>query len=339
MNATVPTLHLTGRGEDLATFITASPAMKALQQTAASVADSDISILIRGESGVGKEVLARYIHDQSNRRHQAFIRVNCAALPETLLESELFGYEQGAFTGADSPRPGKFELANDGTILLDEIAEMRVSLQAKLLHVLQDGVFSRLGGRKEIRSDVRVLSATNRNLEKEIERGNFREDLYFRLKVIDLYVPPLRQRSEDILLLIEHFLDQYTDRYSRPRPDLSDSFRDLLLRHPWHGNVRELANLLKGIVILGDLDWAVAQLTGNSGNVVVPPVIEQRVEAEPPRPSLKEVSRMAAEAAEKELIVETLDETRWNRRRAAALLQVSYKTLLSKMKRFGLSDS
>ncbi|MEM6702220.1 MAG: sigma-54 dependent transcriptional regulator [Acidobacteriota bacterium] len=343
-------------------FITTSPQMEALRKTATRLADSDVTVLIRGESGVGKEVLANHIHQHSARVHGPFVKVNCAALPEQLLESELFGFEQGAFTGAMVARQGKFELARGGTILLDEIAEMRVSLQAKLLHVLQDGVFTRLGGREEIRSDVRVLSATNRNLEKEIEGGTFREDLYFRLKVIDLVVPPLRDRREDILPLIHHFLRRYSNQYSRPMPELSYQFLQRLIDHPWPGNVRELSNLTKGLVILNSSEWAIDQLDRSRRDIAImaapttttsettapeQPPAEPQARAAPissyagrpreERPGLLEVGREAAAQAEKVLILDTLEETRWNRRRAAGLLKVSYKTLLNKIKEYELT--
>ncbi len=347
-------------------FITASPQMEALRRTAVRLADSDVTVLIRGESGVGKEVLAKHIHAHSNRVQGPFVKVNCAALPEQLLESELFGFEQGAFTGAMTARQGKFELASGGTILLDEIAEMRVSLQAKLLHVLQDGVFTRLGGRKEMTSDVRVLSATNRNLEKEIERGTFREDLYFRLKVIDLVIPALRDRREDILPLIHHFLRLYSEQYARPMPELSYHFLQRLIEHPWPGNVRELSNLMKGLVILNSTDWAIDQMERSSRDLAqttpspVPTAVDSPESFElaatvpppsPPvpepatplpleeRPSLIDVGRRAARAAERELLAQTLQETRWNRRKAAKLLKVSYKTLLNKIKDFELAPA
>ena len=316
-------------------FITASPAMAALKETAARIADADVTVLIHGESGVGKEVLARHIHSHSQVATGPFVKVNCAALPEELLESELFGHERGAFTGATRSRPGKFELANDGTILLDEISEMKLALQAKLLHVLQDGTFTRIGGTRELRSNARVCSATNQDLEKAIEAGRFREDLYFRLKVIDLFVPPLRQRPEDIDLLVDHFLDTFSAQYNRPRPRVDAEFRSRLRSHPWYGNVRELANVMKGIVVMGDLGWAESRLESKGRRTSDRPAPRQTEEDE--RPSLKEIGRAAAAAAERVAIVEELERTRWNRRRTARNLKVSYKTLLSRMKAFGLT--
>jgi two-component system, NtrC family, response regulator AtoC len=338
-------------------LLTVSPAMLALKETAARIADSDVTVLIHGESGVGKELLARYIHEASPAPAGPFVKVNCAALPEELLESELFGYERGAFTGASSQKPGRFELAGGGTILLDEISEMRLSLQSKLLHVLQDGVFTRLGGTREMRCDARICSATNANLEEAIENGRFREDLYFRLKVIDLWVPPLRQRREDILLLSDHFLKTFAFQYNRPLPVLSERFRLRLLEHPWPGNVRELINIMKGVVVMGDIDWALAQLddrahrpvryggsadagrphlvsaTSGDGDVVVD---RRGVHEPPPAMDLREISRRASAAAERVAILGILQATGWNRRRAARLLRVSYKTLLSKIKSLDL---
>lgn len=330
-------------------FVAASPVMMSLKATAKRVAETDITTLIRGESGVGKEVLANYIHENSPRYDRPFVKVNCAALPEDLLESELFGHEQGAFTGATTARPGKFELANHGTILLDEIAEMRVSLQAKLLHVLQDGTFSRLGGQRDISVDVRVLSATNRNLEEEIKRGQFREDLYFRLKVIDLFIPPLRDRLEDIPVLVDKFTERYATQYGSRLRRLSEPMRGMLMRYDWQGNVRELDNLVKGIFILDDEAWAREQLeerlrgrenstTPTGGRSSTGERAEERSVAPVARPSLKQVARDAARLAERDLIHRTLQETRWNRRKAARLLQVSYRTLLTKIKDCGLAE-
>lgn len=315
-------------------FLSTSQVMASLKETAARIADADVTVLIHGESGVGKEVLARHIHRHSQVAAGPFVKVNCAALPEELLESELFGHERGAFTGATRTRPGKFELANDGTILLDEISEMKLGLQAKLLHVLQDGTFTRVGGTRELRSNARVCSATNQDLEKAIEAGSFREDLYFRLKVIDLYVPPLRHRPEDIDLLVEHFLDTFSRDYNRPRPQVDPDFRRRLLDHPWHGNVRELSNLMKGIVIMGDLNWAESRLESTVRQPQPPKSTDTEASS---RPSLKEIGRAAAATAERVAIVEELERTRWNRRRTARNLQVSYKTLLSRMKTYGLS--
>jgi len=316
--------------------------MRALDEMARRIADSDLTVLVRGESGVGKEVLARHLHDCSTRRHQPLVKVNCAAVPETLLESELFGHEKAAFTGADSRRQGKFEAANRGSLMLDEITEMSPGLQAKLLHVLQDKQFCRLGGNETVTVDVRVLAATNRILEQEVEAGRFREDLYFRLKVIDLYVPPLRERREEIPLLVDLFVRHYAAQYTRPVPELSDKLMSLFASHRWSGNVRELENAIKRLVVLGDESSVITELLAHSGErdpvQAAPP---PRGEQAPPEAvgglSLKEVGRRAALAAERGLILVTLEKTRWNRVKTARLLSVSYKTLLTKMKQCGLS--
>ncbi|HSL21390.1 MAG TPA: sigma-54 dependent transcriptional regulator [Vicinamibacterales bacterium] len=215
------------------------------------VADTDVTVLVRGESGTGKELVARAIHAGSLRRDKAFVKVNCAALPTELLESELFGFERGAFTGAIQQKPGKFEFANQGTMFLDEISEMPPPLQAKLLHVLQDGEFSRLGGRHDVRVDVRVVAATNRDLEGAVAEGLFREDLFFRLNVVCITLPPLRQRREEIPLLTEYFIQKYAEHYNRPPLRLDHDTLRLLVDHGWPGNVRELENMVKRMVVLG----------------------------------------------------------------------------------------
>ena len=216
------------------------------------VADSDVSVLLRGESGVGKEVVARELHRRSPRRRQPFVKVNCAALPADLLESELFGHEKGAFTGAGSQRVGKFEFANGGTLMLDEVGEMPAALQAKLLHVLQDHAFTRLGSNRLVEVDVRVLAATNRDLESMMRAGTFREDLYYRLQVIEIHVPPLRERLEEIPALVEFFLARYTRVFRRPAVRPSQVLMEALLDYTWPGNIRELENMMKRFVVLQD---------------------------------------------------------------------------------------
>ena len=325
------------------------------------VADTDVTVLIRGESGTGKELVARAIHGSSPRRDRAFVKVNCAALPSELLESELFGFERGAFTGAIQHKPGKFEFANHGTMFLDEISEMQPSLQSKLLQVLQDGEFSRLGSRQDVRVDVRIVAATNRDLEQAVADGLFREDLFFRLNVVCITLPPLRQRRDEIPALTELFLRRYSERYNKPSVTLAPDTMRLLDQHPWPGNVRELENLVKRMVILGsdepirrELEGALA---GRRGVVGAIPLLEPsrgaaRVEPQevappiaaplaPPAPlvedtsltgSLKDIGRRAARQAERGLIYRTLEQTRWNRRQAAELLGISYKALLYKIK-------
>src|SRR5688572_23523983 len=227
-----------------------NPDMNQIASVIEQVSDNDVTVLIRGESGVGKELVARAIHQRSPRKDRPFVKVNCAALPAELLESELFGHEKGAFTGAAMTRVGKFEQADTGTIFLDEIGEMKPALQAKLLHVLQDGQFTKLGSNKQVNTDVRVVAATNRDLEGMMLRGEFREDLYYRLKVIEVTVPPLRERRKEIAHLTHFFIDRYARRYKRPSRELSPELQQLFQTYDWPGNIRELENMIKRIVIL-----------------------------------------------------------------------------------------
>ena len=238
-----------------------SPDMKSIAQVIEQVSDSDVTVLIRGESGVGKELVARAIHQRSPRNDRPFVKVNCAALPAELLESELFGHEKGAFTGAATTRVGKFEQADTGTIFLDEIAEMKAALQAKMLHVLQDGQFTKLGSNKPINVDVRVVAATNRDLESMMINGEFREDLYYRLKVIEVTVPPLRERRGEISHLTSFFMDRYARRYNRQARQLSEPLQGLFQTYEWPGNIRELENMIKRIVILQDEQLVIREMT------------------------------------------------------------------------------
>jgi len=317
-------------------FVVAAPSMVEVQTLARRVADSDVTILITGESGTGKEVLARYIHRQGNRVRAPFVKVNCAALPDHLLESEIFGYEKGAFTGAASRKVGRFDVAEGGIIFLDEISEMSLGLQAKLLQVLESKSFHRLGGLEEIEVDVQIIAATNRDIGEQIAAGRFREDLYFRLRVIELHLPPLRERREDIPRLVDYFLCRLSRHYSRPIPTLSPALLSRLREAPWPGNVRELENALRRLVILGDERVLLEQLSkgngkGNptAGSAATP---EEEEPALPANLDLKEIARAAARKAERAAILTALEETRWNRSQAARRLGVSYKTLLSKMK-------
>ena len=355
-----------------------SPAMRQVAVIIEQVADSDVTVLIRGESGVGKELVARAIHQRSTRRQRPFVKVNCAALPAELLESELFGHEKGAFTGAATTRIGKFEQAHSGTIFMDEIGEMKPPLQAKLLHVLQDAEFTKLGSNKKINVDVRVVAATNRDLEAMMLRGEFREDLYYRLKVIEAVVPPLRERQDEIPSLIDFFIVKYSQRYNRPVRPLSEELRERFLHYGWPGNVRELENMIKRFVILQDEQLVLRELSkprlqpsaaavaigsheygvpppyqSPPPNYAPPPAAAAPREAEPddaedigeddaPAPPsqdgrrLSEVAREAALAAERTVIADTLRQVHWNRRKAAQLLGVSYKTLLNKIKETGI---
>src|SRR6187455_1467535 len=245
-----------------------SPAMRSVAVIIEQVADSDVTVLIRGESGVGKELVARAIHQRSTRRNKPFVKVNCAALPAELLESELFGHERGAFTGAATTRIGKFEQADTGTLMLDEIGEMKPALQAKLLHVLQDGEFTKLGSNKRVQVDVRIVAATNRDLEVMLMNGEFREDLYYRLKVIELTVPALRERPDEVPTLTDFFVARYARKYNRPARPISDELRQLFVQYEWPGNIRELENMIKRVVILQDEQLVVREIQRNMQRAV-----------------------------------------------------------------------
>jgi two-component system response regulator AtoC len=349
-----------------------SPAMRHVALIIEQVADSDVTVLIRGESGTGKELVARAIHQRSTRKTRPFVKVNCAALPAELLESELFGHEKGAFTGAATTRIGKFEQAHTGTIFLDEIGEMKPPLQAKLLHVLQDAEFTKLGSNKKINIDVRVVAATNRDLERMMIEGEFREDLYYRLKVIEAVVAPLRDRHDEIPQLTDFFIARYSQRYNRPVRPLSPDLRVKFMEYDWPGNVRELENMIKRFVILQDEQMVMGELTrpravrptaaavaaaaaapayaATAPASYPPPAADNDdgddapdavADAPPPSPGpegrrLAEVAREASLVAERAIIGDTLRQVQWNRRKAAELLGVSYKTLLNKIKETGL---
>jgi DNA-binding NtrC family response regulator len=348
------------RNGDFAMLFGTSLKMEEVKNTIEQVADTTATVLIRGESGAGKEVVARMIHAQSGRGAKPFVKVNCAAIPHELLESELFGYEPGAFTGANRQKLGKFDLANAGTLFLDEVSEMHPALQAKLLHVLQDGEFSRLGGKRDISVDVRVLAATNKQLERAVEEGLFREDLFYRLNVVTVHIPPLRERREEILVFLDYFLRKYSEVYGKQPPPFGDSTIGKLLEYDWPGNIRELENLVKRYVIVGNEAQIVRELAmpgrvPNSGNNASPrwgvtegraddrvpakpasaaaiPITAARGDGASDTPSLLEIGRRAAMLAEREAIELALTQTHWNRRRAAKILKVSYKALLNKLK-------
>src|ERR1700688_172775 len=321
--------------EDLS-FLAASPQMLQIRQQVLQIAPVDVPVFISGESGVGKEVIARMIHLRSTRRVQPFIKVNCAALPGELLESELFGYEQGAFTGAVRAKPGKFELANRGTIFLDEIAEMSTHLQAKLLHVLQDGQFSRLGARATVNVDVRVLAATNMDVKDAMRSGRFREDLYYRLNVLSIHIPPLRERTTEIPLLFRHFLAKYSEKYAKPAPDPSKHLLEAALRYPWPGNLRELENFVKRYVILEDDEGSFRELLEMTGQQHRTAPREEPVA--PKEQGLKALVRGLKDEAEMEAIADALEKTNWCRKDAAHMLGISYKALLYKMRQFNLDS-
>jgi two-component system response regulator AtoC len=306
-----------------------SPKMLEARQVLREAARVDVTVLVTGETGTGKELVARAIHHFSSRRLEPFVKVNCAAMPRELLESELFGYERGAFTGAHKLKIGKFEAAHRGTIFLDEIGDLHPALQAKLLHVLQDGEFSRIGGKSTLNVDVRVLAATNQDLERAVAESRFREDLYYRLNVIQVFVPPLRERASEIPLLANYFVERYAKLYRRDGFAISPAVLERLTRHRYPGNVRELENLIKRMIVLDD-----PALT----RVPLPDAGVESGRPSAPEPSLKEIGRRASRAAEREAIAKVLEQTGWNRVRAARALRISYRALLYKIKEAGLDS-
>ena len=314
-------------------FFAATAQMRQIRGQALQVARFDFPVLVLGESGTGKEVLARLIHKYSERAQRTFLKVNCAAMPSELLESELFGYEPGAFTGAVKAKPGKFELCNKGTILLDEIGEMSPALQAKLLQVLQDGQFSRLGGRHPVKVDVRVLAATNINMTEAIAAKVFREDLYYRLSSFVLNMPALRQRKEEIPMMLRHLMIQVAERYACPLLSLSPRLVRACENYPWPGNIRELENFVKRYLVLGDEDAAIAELERDSDARLESEAVPRTESA---RPDLKQMVKSLKNGAEMEAITQALEENGWNRKRAAAVLNISYKALLYKIRQYDI---
>ena len=331
-----------------------SEEMSEVREMIEKVAPTSATVLLRGESGVGKELAARLIHSRSSRAAQAFIKVNCAAIPNELLESELFGYEAGAFTGAMKAKPGKFELADGGTIFLDEIGEMHPMLQAKLLHVLQDGDFARLGSKRDVSVDVRVICATNQPLDLLVRDGKFREDLYYRVNVITIHLPPLRARKREIPELLEYFVQRYARIYGKAVLPIDEATTAALVEHDWPGNIRELENLCKRYVIVGGMALILRDIAARhhalSGEAESPEGPEHEAsltnvreivpegstgsvsgEQADAMPSLLQIGKRAAWAAERAAIEEMLRQTRWNRREAARRLNVSYKALLNKI--------
>lgn len=310
-----------------------SPAMDTVRKQIAAIASANVPVLIEGESGTGKDVLARFIHSRSPWSPGNFVKVNCAAIPATLLESELFGYERGAFTGADRSKRGRVELANRGTLFLDEIAELDLSVQAKLLQLLQDGQFCRIGGEHDEQVELRLICATNRRLHEEIDRSRFRADLFYRINVINVRMPALRERSCDVPALADHFIGLYNDRFNRQAKSLSESLLKALQTHSWPGNVRELENLMKRYVILDTEDCILTELS--AGNVFVPSLPDALLNGEV---SLKKITREAVRQIEQQVILKILQNNYGNRTRAARALQISYRALLYKLKKVEGSD-
>lgn len=311
-------------------FLTASPKMAAVYELVRQVAPTDAFILIRGETGTGKEVITRLIHRLSLRSSEKLVTINCAALPESLLESELFGYEKGAFTGATESKPGKFEYAHKGTLLLDEIGDMALALQAKVLRVLQEREVERLGSHEKKKADVRVVSATHQPLEELMDRGLFREDLYYRLNVISLHLPPLRERPEDIILLSNSFLGEFKTKYGKEIQGFSGDVKDFFLRYPWPGNVRELRNLVESMAILTRKRVITEE--------VLPVSMRERSPGLPAASSApRQEGPLSLESGEKELIRQALDKTGGNRAKAARILGIARSTLYKKMDKYGLA--
>ena len=318
------------------TLVGDSSKMFQIKTVVEQVADSELTILIRGESGTGKEIVARLLHTLSSRKNEPFVKVNCAAIPRDLLEAELFGYEKGAFTGAHKTKPGRFETANRGTIFLDEIGDMPLELQSKLLQVLEQYEFMRVGGIKTIKVDTRIVCATNRDLNKALKDQTIREDLFYRLNEVTINLPPLREKREDIPLLIEHFLQKYTTLYNKKYHPLSSGTIELLQEYDWPGNVRQLENLIKQVVVREDEEIIHDTLKASSvqtGSYSVPTTASTQVK----NYSLKKRVGDVVAHQEKSLISEVLTKTNWNRRKAAQLLEISYRSLLYKIKEYQLT--
>jgi two-component system, NtrC family, response regulator AtoC len=314
-------------------FVRSCKRMREIESQCRLVARADIPVLILGESGTGKEVAAMLIHKLSARNQRSFLKVNCAAMPADLLESELFGYEQGAFTGAVKSKPGKFEICNHGTIFLDEIAEMPPSLQAKLLQVLQDGSFARLGSRATVKVNVRVIAATNVNIKDAIARKTFREDLYYRLNGFTLHIPPLRERAEEIPILCRHFMRKVAAKYERDPLPISPALMQAVVSHTWPGNLRELENTIKRYLVLADEQAIISELIPWQNSEPLTSAAERKGDQN----GLKYLVRNLKGGAEAVAIAQSLERSRWNRKAAACDLQISYKALLYKIKQYNLS--
>jgi len=316
-----------------------SARMSDLKSLVEQVADSELAVMIRGESGTGKEIIARMVHALSGRAEQEFVKVNCAAIPRDLLESELFGYEKGAFTGAVRNKPGRFEIADGGTMFLDEVGDMPLELQSKLLQVVEQNEFVRVGGVHNIKVDVRIVCATNRNLEEAISQKQFRDDLFYRLNEITLPIPPLRERREDIPMLVDYFLRKYTHEYKRDFHSLSPEALRFLQSQKWPGNVRQLENLIKQVVVRDD-EQILYDLLEPKSSVddplgPLPPVAGD----DDGTLSLKKRVSRTVEREERRLISEVLRRTNWNRRKASKILEISYRSLLYKIKEYRLNET
>ncbi len=310
-----------------------SEAMLALQNRLEKVARANVPVLIQGESGTGKDIIARMVHAQSPWRAGPFVKVNCPAIPGTLLESELFGYERGAFTGAYGTKPGRVEMAHRGTLFLDEISELDLGLQSKLLQLLQDSQFCRIGAQEDKKVEVRVVCATNRKLEEEIENGTFRHDLFYRINVINLHLPPLRERRSDVEDLANFFLEYYNRKYNCRARALSSELLSVLEKYHWPGNIRELENLIKRYVILGNEEVISSEVVSREHEYFTPDIpIDGQV-------SLKKITRQAVRELEHKVILKVLQAHHWNRKQAARALSISYRALLYKIRDAGLPSN
>jgi len=307
-----------------------SDLMNALRDRLGKVAGANVPVLIHGESGTGKDIIARMVHSLSPWKSGPFVKVNCPAIPGTLLESELFGYERGAFTGAYGSKPGRVEMAHRGTLFLDEISELDMSLQSKLLQLLQDGQFCRIGAQADKKVEVRIVCATNRKLEEEIENGTFRQDLFYRINVVNLYMPPLRERRNDIENLANYFLEYYNRKYNCRAKAISPELTEVLKKYHWPGNIRELENLIKRYVILGSEDVITSDLQPRD-----PDLLTADINFDGPI-SLKKLTRQATRALERKIILKVLHNHHWNRKQAARTLNISYRALLYKIRDAGL---
>ncbi|MBV8207482.1 MAG: sigma 54-interacting transcriptional regulator [Acidobacteria bacterium] len=307
-------------------FFGQTAALREIRNRLDRVASANVSVLVEGESGTGKEVVAALVHMRSPWSQGPFVKVNCPAIPGTLMESELFGYEKGAFTGAVGSKPGRVEMAHRGTLFLDEIGEMELGLQAKLLQLLQDGQFCKIGAQEDRKVEVRVVCATNRDLQREIAEGAFRQDLYYRINVVNLHLPALRERRADLPQLITYFIDSYNQAYGRRARMLSPDMVQVLHRYHWPGNIRELANLMKRYVILGNEDVITSELETRRENTFDFDIPEDG------KVSLKAITRQATLDVERKVILRVLQANNWNRRKAAKALSISYRALLYKMR-------
>src|SRR6201997_5326524 len=310
-----------------------TPAMRDVRQKLERVAGANLSVLITGETGTGKDIVARLLHLYSPWAAGPFVKVNCPAIPGTLLESELFGYERGAFTGAYGSKPGRVEMAHRGTLFLDEISELDMSLQSKLLQLLQDGQFCRIGAQADKKVEVRVVCATNRKLEEEVENGNFRQDLYYRINVVNLFMPPLRERRSDIDGLVNYFLEYYNRKYNCKARPLSSELMEVLQKYHWPGNIRELENLVKRYVILGSEEVISSDLATHQ-----PDYFNAEINFDGPI-SLKKLTRQATRELERKVILKVLQANHWNRKQAARALSISYRALLYKIRDAGLPSN